>query len=80
MEFLKTLVMIMQILVCLGLLGIVMSQSTKSEGLSGTIGGKSESAFRGKPGSDERLHEYTKWLAIGFMVISAAGAYISRLT
>ena len=48
MEVLKTLIMALQILVCLGLLAIVMSQSTKSEGLTGTIGGKSESVFRGK--------------------------------
>jgi protein translocase SecG subunit len=65
-----------QVLVALGLLGIIMSQSTKSEGLSGTIGGKSESAFRGKPGTEERLQEVTKWLAVGFLAISAITAVL----
>ena len=80
MDILKTLLLGLQILSALGLLTIVMSQATKSEGLSGTIGGKAESAFRGKPGSDEKLREYTKWLAIGFMVVSAVSAYVIRLT
>jgi protein translocase SecG subunit len=53
-----------------------MSQSTKSEGLSGTIGGKAESAFQGKPGLDDKLEELTKWAAIAFMVMSAIVAYI----
>lgn len=66
----------LQILSALLLIGIIMSQATKSEGLTGTIGGKSESAFQGKPGFEERLDEYTKWAAITFMVMSAVLAYL----
>ena len=69
---------LLQVLSALALIGIVMSQATKSEGLSGTIGGKSESAFQGKPGFEERLSEITKWAAITFLVTSALVAYVVK--
>ena len=67
-----------QMISAIALIAIVMSQATKSEGLSGTIGGKTESAFQGKPGLDERLGEITKWAAIFFMVTSAIVSYVVR--
>ena len=76
MDVLKMILAAIQIVAALGLIGIVMSQATKSEGLTGTIGGKAESAFRGKPGTEERLGEITKWSAIAFMVTSAIVGYI----
>lgn len=69
--------MIAQMVVAVVLLFFVMSQATKSEGLSGTIGGKSESAFRGKPGAEDRWQEFTKWSAIAFMVVSIVLALVS---
>ncbi len=75
---LNTFFIVLQLLSALALIGIVMSQATKSEGLSGTIGGKSESAFQGKPGFEDRLAEITKWAAIFFMVTSAIVTYIVR--
>jgi protein translocase SecG subunit len=77
MDAIKTLLTIIQIISCVLLIGIVMTQATKSEWLSGTIGGKSESAFRGKPGTEEKIRQYTKWLAIGFFVISAVLAVVN---
>ncbi len=71
----KVFFTLLQMVSALALIGIVMSQATKSEGLSGTIGGKSESAFHGKPGFEEKLDEITKWAAITFMVVSALVAY-----
>jgi preprotein translocase subunit SecG len=67
---------VLQLISALVLIGIIMSQATKSEGLSGTIGGKSESAFQGKPGFEDKLSEITKWAAVSFMVISAIVAYV----
>jgi preprotein translocase subunit SecG len=69
---------VVQIISALALIAIVMSQATKSEGLSGTIGGKTESAFQGKPGLEERLGEITKWSAIFFMVASAIVSYVVK--
>lgn len=68
----------LQLISALALIAIIMSQATKSEGLSGTIGGKSESAFQGKPGFEERLGEITKWAAVFFMVTSAIVSYIVK--
>lgn len=75
---LNTFFIVLQLISALALIGIVMSQATKSEGLSGTIGGKSESAFQGKPGLEDRLAEITKWAAIFFMVTSAIVTYVVR--
>lgn len=72
----KAFFVILQVVSAVALIAIVMSQATKSEGLTGTIGGKAESAFQGKPGLDERLQEITKWAAISFMVVSAIVSYI----
>ncbi len=74
----KAFFVALQMLSAVALIAIVMSQATKSEGLTGTIGGKSESAFQGKPGIEERLGEITKWSAITFMVMSAIVAYVFR--
>ena len=74
----RELFVFLQIVSALALIAIVMSQATKSEGLSGTIGGKSESAFQGKPGFDDKLGEITKWSAITFMVMSALVAYVFK--
>jgi protein translocase SecG subunit len=77
MEILKSILTIVQMLAALVLLALVMSQATKSEGLTGTIGGKAESAFRGKPGSEERIQDATKWSAITFLAISLILAIVS---
>ncbi len=69
---------ILQLVSAVALIAIVMSQATKSEGLSGTIGGKSESAFQGKPGYEERLSEITKWAAVFFMVTSAIVSFLVK--
>lgn len=62
--------MAVQLLSALVLITLVISQTTKSEGLTGTIGGKMSSSFRGKPGVDEKLAGLTRWSAILFMVFS----------
>lgn len=73
-----TVFVVLQMISAIALIAIVMSQATKSEGLSGTIGGKTESAFQGKPGFEERLSEITKWAAVFFMVTSAIVSYLVR--
>ncbi|MGQ9456142.1 MAG: preprotein translocase subunit SecG [Armatimonadota bacterium] len=74
----KSFFVALQMISAVALIAIVMSQATKSEGLTGTIGGKAESAFQGKPGFEERLSEITKWAAITFLVMSAIVAYLFR--
>ena len=76
MDAIVTFLIVIQMLSALFLIGLVMSQTTKSEGLTGTIGGKLSSTFRGKPGADEKLADLTKWSAIFFMAASFLVYYI----
>jgi protein translocase SecG subunit len=56
---------------------LLACQTTKQEGLSGTIGGKVESAYRPRLGFDQQLQRLTSYVAIGFVffavVLSIAG-------
>ncbi len=75
MNIISILLSIVQVLLALGLIFIVSIQTTKSEGLSGTIGGQVTSSFKGKPGFEERLNDITKYLGIGFFVVSVLVAF-----
>jgi protein translocase SecG subunit len=73
---LKPLISIVQILACAALIVVVITTQTKSEGLSGTIGGQRSSTFgKAKPGSEERIAEITKWTAIIFLALSAIAGF-----
>ena len=43
-------------------------QTTKQEGLSGTIGGRMESAYRGRLGGDAQMARVTTWIAVTFII------------
>jgi len=64
------LLSIAQVTLAAGLIFIVAIQQTKSEGLGGTIGGRVSSSFKGKPGFEDRLNEITRYLGIGFFIVS----------
>lgn len=46
-------------------------QTTKQEGLSGTIGGRVESAYRSRPGMEENLKRLTGFVAVSLVVVWA---------
>lgn len=63
---------IIQLVACIVLIGIVMLQSGKTAGLSGAIGGGSDT-FLAKNKSkswDSKLARATKWAAIVFVVLT----------
>ena len=63
---------IIQLLCGLVLIAVVMLQSGKSAGLSGAISGVADT-FMSKnkaKGWDAKLARWTKWVAIGFMIIT----------
>ena len=69
--FLFYLFSVVQFLVTVGLIAIVALQTSKSEGLSGTLGGStSVSGFHSRPGMEEQLQQWTTYLAIGFLILS----------
>lgn len=45
-------------------------QTTKQEGLSGTIGGRVESAYKGRVGMDKQLQRFTTGVAITFVLFA----------
>lgn len=54
---------------CAVLLVVLLAvQTTKQEGLSGSIGGRVESTYRGRVGAEEQLKRLTGWIAVGFCV------------
>jgi protein translocase SecG subunit len=50
------------------LIVLLALQTTKQEGLSGTIGGRVETAYRGRLGADEQLKRATGFAAVVFVV------------
>lgn len=70
MHFLFWVFALLQFAVAVGLIAIVAAQTSKSEGLSGTLGGKTSLSFRGRPGMEEQLQQWTTYLAVAFLVLS----------
>lgn len=62
--------MILDVLVCLGLIAVILMQSSKSAGVSGVIGGASEQFFGKKKGLDEFLAKVSTILAVVFFVLT----------
>jgi preprotein translocase subunit SecG len=68
--FLKTFLIIVQVLVSFGLIATILLQSGKSAGLSGAIAGGAEQVFGKKKGIDNLLSKITTVLAILFLGIT----------
>jgi len=61
-----------------GLIGLMSMQTTKTEGLSGTIGGRAESAYRGRLGMDQQVTRLTSGFAVAFIVLAIVNFLITR--
>ncbi len=70
MNAIQIILLVLQALVSVAFVLIVMSQTTKNEGLTGTIGGNVSANFKGKPGFEERLQNYTRYLGIAWFVVA----------
>lgn len=68
----KTAVTVIQVLCGLFLIAVVLLQSGKSAGLSGAIAGGADTFLsKNKAKSwDAKLARWTKWVAIGFMILT----------
>lgn len=56
------------IVAALALIGLLAAQTTKQEGLSGTIGGRVESVY-GRMGAEEQLKRITGVAAVAFVIL-----------
>lgn len=74
----ETFLKIILVLVSLGLIAVVLLQSGKSAGLSGSIGGGAEQLLGKKKarGMDALLEKLTIGLATSFILLAIAVAYV----
>lgn len=72
-----TVLIVLQVLFAIALIFIVAMQTTRHEGLTGTVGGQVSSQFRGKLGRDEQLAMVTRYIAVGFFLLSLLVAITS---
>ena len=80
MEALKVVVTVIHILIAFGLVATVLFQSSKSQGLSGSIAGGAETFFGKNKGKtmDGVLAKLTVVLAILFVITSVSLSLISK--
>ena len=72
MEVFKTVLIVIQVLISVGLSVIILLQSGKESGLSGALTGNNET-YMGKGGSstlDKKLASATKWVAAVWAVLT----------
>lgn len=68
--------MIVDVLICLGLIVVILMQSSKSAGVSGVIGGASEQFFGKKKGLDALFAKASAVLAAVFFVLTLVIAVV----
>jgi protein translocase SecG subunit len=71
-------VQILFLVVVVGLVALMSIQTTKTEGLSGSIGGRMESAYRGRLGIEQQLARLTTGFAVAFMFLAILDFLITR--
>ncbi|MBI2251348.1 MAG: preprotein translocase subunit SecG [Armatimonadetes bacterium] len=76
-DFLHYFLLIIYFLICAGLIALVLLQTTKSEGLTGTLGGASQSVFKTKKGWEEQLNQITLIFASAFIIFSILIAFFA---
>jgi protein translocase SecG subunit len=69
MHVVRIILLVLFLLVSVTLIALVVSQTSKHEGL-GAVGGSSGPSLRGRAGLDEKLSEYTKYCAFAFMALA----------
>lgn len=62
----------------IGLIGLMSVQTTKTEGLSGSIGGRAESAYHGRLGFEQQLTRATAFAAVSWIVFAIIYFLVTR--
>ncbi|MFH1453431.1 MAG: preprotein translocase subunit SecG [Armatimonadota bacterium] len=70
MSTLQYVILFVYFAVCAALVFLVLVQTSKSEGLMGTLGGSTQSVFKGKKSVEEQMTKITAYIAVGFIVLS----------
>ena len=67
---------VVQLVTCIGLITAVLLQTSESEGLSGTLGGRRETFLKGKKGIEALVDKITTGFAVGFLISSLLTAIL----
>ena len=72
MEAIKIVLVVLEVLASIALIGVVLMQSGKEAGLSGAIGGNSDSYMNKSKmgGLDKKLAKATKWIALAWILLT----------
>ena len=62
---------ILYVIVCIGLIGLILTRSSKNEGLSGSMmGGGGDTNFRGAKSADDTVDSFINYVAVAFLGMS----------
>lgn len=61
-----------------GVIALMSVQTTKTEGLSGSIGGRAEAAYKGRLGFEQQITRVTSFVAISWIVLAVAFFVVTR--
>lgn len=75
MNTLQYVVLFVYFAVCAALIFLVLVQTSKSEGLTGTLGGSTQSVFKGKKSFEEQMNKITTYVAVLFVALSIVIAW-----
>ena len=67
---LKTSLIVLEVLICIGLVTTILMQSGRASGLSGSIAGGAQSLLGKKKGLDEFLTKISTGLAAAFLIVT----------
>ena len=74
METLRIILTVLEVIASIALIVVVLLQSGKESGLSGALSGNNDTYMskNGKGGLDKVLATATKWVALAWLVLTAA--------
>ena len=78
LSILHSILIGVDVLIAVWLIYIVAIQESKNDGLQGQIGSKTQSAFKGKAGKEEKLNEWTRNSALLFFGIAIIIALLGK--
>lgn len=62
----------------IALIALMSAQTTKTEGLSGSIGGRAEAAYHGRLGLDQQITRVTTFTASAWIILAVAFFFATR--
>jgi preprotein translocase subunit SecG len=62
----------------IGLIALMSVQTTKTEGLSGSIGGRAEAAYKGRLGFDQQITRITTTFAVAWIALAVVFFVVTR--